>query len=33
MIENCLELSEPSDPDLPTIERKIQSADDDTCNR
>ena len=26
-------LSEPSDPDLPAIERKIQNADDDSCNR
>ena len=27
------ELSEPSDPDLPAIERKIQSAYDHPCNR
>jgi hypothetical protein len=33
MSEACPELSEPSDPDLPAIERKIQSADDDPCNR
>ncbi len=26
-------LSEPSDPDLPTIEGKVQSADDYACNR
>ena len=33
MSEACPELSEPSDPDLPAIERKIQSAEDDPCNR
>ena len=33
MSEACPELSEPSNPDLPAIERKIQSADDDPCNR
>ena len=27
------DLLEPSDPDSPTIERKIQNADDDSCNR
>lgn len=26
-------LSEPSNPDLPTIERKVQNADDYACNR